>query len=219
MKSNLFSAALGLMLASMFSLADAQVPAGRSACTTMFEEFFPGVVTLSNGHKSKQSQLNIFLRESTLVFKRGNQIMEAEMPTIQAVEIAGHQFINVRNILAEVIAVDSLSDIKLVKVRTVDVEAMRHEALDNSTVDHLSLTSIDALNVSRRFDGENTEPYLLMDTYYYLLADGKQVQADERSVKDKIGKKKRKDLEALVEYNFSWGDPNSLVRVFPLLRK
>lgn len=141
------------------------------------------------------------------------------METIKAVEIAGRTFINMDGRLAELVATDSVSGVQLVRIRTVDVEAMKAEERNNSTVSNLDFSSaLNMLNVARRDDGTSDEPYLLVDNYYYLHHDGKRTHANERDIKVAIGRKRRAELESILQYTFSWSSVESLVSLMKLFR-
>lgn len=211
---------ISLVAITVGQSAYGQTPAGRSASVTLFADFQPGVVTLADGHKSRQSKVNIFLKNSTLVYKQGNSsvVMEALMETIKQVEIAGRTFLNLDGKLAELVATDSVSHVQLVRIRTVDVEAMKAEESSNSTVSNLEFSTASlALNVARREDFTTDEPYLLVDNYYYLH-HGKKTHANERDIKVAIGRKRRTELESILSYTFSWGSEQSLIDMMKLFR-
>ena len=170
-------------------------------------------------------QTNIFLKKSTLVYKKAptGEIMEASMPLVAGITFGDRNFINVKNNLAEVVATEG--NVSLVRVRVIDVETMKGEYLNNSTITNSSM--LDDLNAGRligesmsttRVDGaEDEEPYPLMDTYYYVAGD-KVTLAHERSVKLALKKDQRKEYDIIISTGFSWTKPEDLARLLKLFK-
>lgn len=202
---------------AVMSAAMAQVSAGRTATTTLYEEFKPGVVTLKSGRTSKQSQLNIFLKNSTLVFKQGKTVMEANMPDIKRVVLEGKTYINYKDHLYEVLLSDSVSEAALLCQRTIDIDAWHTEALNNSVVDNLEYSANSrALNVTRSEDLVNKD-YPVIDTYFFLL-HGKLINADDRSVRGVLNRKKREQMDVILYYDFHWSRPDCLAKLMVLFK-
>lgn len=212
-----------LFLLALCSSVHAQIPAGRSKTVTMFSDFQPAIIKLKDGKSSVHKQTNIFLKKSTLVYKKAptGEIMEASMPLVAGITIGDRNFINVKNNLAEVVATEG--NVSLVRVRVIDVETMKGEYLNNSTITNSSM--LDDLNAGRligesmsttRVDGaEDEEPYPLMDTYYYVVGD-KVTLAHERSVKLALKKDKRHDYEVIISNGFSWTKSEDLAKLLKL---
>lgn len=214
-----------LFLLALCSSVHAQIPAGRSKTVTMFSDFQPAIIKLKDGKSSVHKQTNIFLKKSTLVYKKAptGEIMEASMPLVAGITIGDRNFINVKNNLAEVVATEG--NVSLVRVRVIDVETMKGEYLNNSTITNSSM--LDDLNAGRligesmsttRVDGaEDEEPYPLMDTYYYVVGD-KVTLAHERSVKLALKKDKRHDYEVIISNGFSWTKSEDLAKLLKLFK-
>ena len=189
----------------------------------MFKDFQPAVIKLKDGKSSVHKQTNIFLKNSSLVYKKvpTGEIMEASMPVVAGITIGEHDFINVKNQLAEVVATEG--NASLVRVRLIDVETMKGEYLNNSTITNSSM--LDDLSAGRaigesmsttRIDGaEDEEPYPLMDTYYYVVGD-KVTLAHERSVKPVLKKDRRKEYQIIISLDFSWSRQEDLVKLLKL---
>ena len=134
---------------------------------TMFKDFQPAIIKLKDGKQSLHKQTNIFLKNSTLVYKKvpTGEIMEASMPIVAGITMGERNFINVKNQLAEVVATEGKAS--LVRIRIIDVETMKGEYLNNSTITNSSM--LDDLNAGRligesmsttRVDGaDDEEPY------------------------------------------------------------
>ena len=214
-----------LFLLAICTSAYAQIPSGRSKTVTLFGDFQPAIIKLKDGKQSVHKQTNIFLKNSTLVYKKmpTSEIMEASMPVVESITMGERNFINVKNQLAEVIATEG--NASLVRVRIIDVETMKGEYLNNSTITNLSM--LDDLNAGRaigesmsstRMDGaEEEEPYPLMDTYYYVAGD-KVTLAHERSVKLVIKKDQRKEYQVTISLDFNWAKQEDLVKLLKFFK-
>jgi hypothetical protein len=146
------------------------------------------------------------------------EIMEASMPVVAGLTIGERNFVNVKNQLAEVITTEGKAS--LVRVRTIDIETMKGEYLNNSTITNSSM--LDDLSAGRaigesmsttRIEGaDDEEPYPLMDTYYYV-AGNKVTLAHERAVKLVIKKDQRKDYQIAISMDFNWARQEDLVKL------
>ena len=214
-----------LFLLALCSSAYAQIPSGRSRTVTMFSDFQPAIIKLKDGKTSVHKQTNIFLKNSSLVYKKAptGEIMEASMPVVAGITVGERNFINVKNQLAEVVATEGKAS--LVRIRVIDVETMKGEYLNNSIMTNSSM--IDDLNAGRaisetmsttRIDGaEDEEPYPLMDTYYYVVGD-KVTLAHERSIKSALKKDQRKEYEVILSAGFSWARQEDLAKLLKLFK-
>ena len=217
--------AILLFLIALCTSVHAQVPAGRSKTVTMFSEFQPAIIKLKDGKSSVHKQTNIFLKNSSLVYKKAptGEIMEASMPVVAEITVGNRNFINVKNHLAEVVATEG--NASLVRVRVIDVETMKGEYLNNSTITNSSM--LDDLNAGRligesmsttRIDGaEDEEPYPLMDTFYFVVGD-KVTLAHERSIKSAIKKDQRHEYEVILSNGFSWTRQEDLAKLLKLFK-
>ena len=217
--------AILLFLIALCTSVHAQVPAGRSKTVTMFSEFQPAIIKLKDGKSSVHKQTNIFLKNSSLVYKKAptGEIMEASMPVVAEITVGNRNFINVKNHLAEVVATEG--NASLVRVRVIDVETMKGEYLNNSTITNSSM--LDDLNAGRligesmsttRIDGaEDEEPYPLMDTFYFVVGD-KVTLAHERSIKSAIKKDQRHEYEVIIANDFSWARQEDLAKLLKLFK-
>ena len=215
-----------LFLLALCCLVHAQIPAGRSKTVTMFSDFQPAIIKLKDGKQSVHKQTNIFLKNSTLVYKKAptGEIMEASMPVVAGITVGERNFINVKNRLAEVVATEG--NATLVRIRVIDVETMKGEYLNNSIMTNSSM--LDDLNAGRligesmsttRIDGaEDEEPYPLMDTYYYVVGD-KATIAQERSIKSALKKEQRKEYEVIISTGFSWTRAEDLAKLLKLFNQ
>ena len=183
-----------LFLLALCCSVHAQIPAGRSKTVTMFSDFQPAIIKLKDGKQSVHKQTNIFLKNSTLVYKKAptGEIMEASMPVVAGITVGERNFINVKNRLAEVVATEG--NATLVRIRVIDVETMKGEYLNNSIMTPL------------------------MDTYYYVVGD-KATIAQERSIKSALKKEQRKEYEVIISTGFSWTRAEDLAKLLKLFNQ
>lgn len=201
---------LSIMM-TMILPASAQVIAGRSDCVTLYPNYHPARIFLTNGKVNFIRDCNIFLKKSTLIYKSNGKVMEANMNVVKTMEIDGHKFLNCHNQLAEI--VDSVQQNKLLSVKTIDQETMKGEFLNSSDFTNIDLG--DMLSYSRT-EGNTDGKYPLLETFYFLL-DGKQVLCHERNVKAAIGKKKMATYDAVTKQFFSWSNRDDLIRLLKAL--
>ncbi len=194
-----------LFCALSFYNANAQVPIGRSNSVTLFDHYNSAIIEFSDGHVATQSQANIFLKNSSLLYRSGINDMEAKMTNIKNVIINKRRFINVMNQLAEVI--DTCGGNMLLKVVLLDMESFEKEYLNNSNITNLEIG--ESLGVTRLDADPSALKYPLCATYYYVL-DGKIVRCHERDVQRAIGKAKQRDYKVCVARDFNWSNEQKL---------
>lgn len=204
----LFSISFLLMCVTMVM---AQVPYGRTEVVTMFNDFCPATIQLAAGNVVKTGKANIFLKNSKLVYKdRNNVNMEANMATVKKVIFGNRTFINYENKLAEIL--DSCGHNMLLRVLLVDVEAMKNDIINNSTITDISGlgSNSNLLGVTRMNPEEDEVGYPLYATYYYVIND-KTILCHEREVSRKISKSQREIYHIVTNRSaFSWGSEADL---------
>lgn len=212
----LYSLVLCFFMSMSVSLA--QIPADRTSTVTMFEDYKPGIVYFTSGNVSKQSKLNIFLKNSTLVFKRENVVMEAMMSTVKSVKIENRLFLNHEDCLYEVLAYDSVSDVHLLRLHLIDIETSHSEALTSSVIDNLDYNSNSrAINMIR--SDVQIDSYPTMYTYFFLIRNKKLLTAEERTVRTALTREQRSKFNSIINYDFRWSDPQSLAKLLKLFVK
>lgn len=191
--------------------ASAQTIAGRSDYVTLFPTFRPARIFLTNGKVNFIRDCNIFMKNSTLVYKSSGKVMEANMSAVKTMEIDGQTFFNFHNQLAQLI--DTVQQNKLVSVKTIDQETMKSEFLNSS--DFTNIEVGDMLTYSRT-EANGDGKYPLLETYYFIL-DGKQVLCHERNVKVAIGRKKMAIYDTITKQFFNWSNRDDLMRLLKAL--
>lgn len=192
----------------------AQTPSGRSAQVTLFADFKPVTVVLNNGKVNNLRYGNVFMKNSTLVYKQTEKstVMEANMDVVKRITIDKRTFINVDRQLAEVVA--TVGENNVVRVRTIDIETMKAEMMNESNYTNFDMGEVFSFTKSDVFEKE--EPYPLVDKYY-LIIDGKKILAHERSVRNLLSRKRLDDYDAMIRSNFNWGRVGDLERLLRFL--
>lgn len=188
----------------------------RTDRVTLFSDYHKAVITLNNGTYNMQPLSNIFLKNSTFVYKKGNDVLEANMQVIKEVRFGDRVFINMGTQLAEVL--DSVGNNLLVLVRVINQEGLTHEYLNNSTITSLSALG-DQLGVTRL----DADPDLLrypVDNYYYFIVKGKHILARDRESKNAIGRKKMSDYNKIVMApGFKWTNRDCLMKILEVFSR
>lgn len=192
----------------------AQKTAGFSATTTLYEDYQPAKITLTNGKVINQKQANVFLKNARLLFKRGMFDMEANMSQIESVEFADRKFIKVDTMLVTI--VDTIGDNQILCATTIDVEAYRQRAVNDKVLTNLTLgeqvstTTIDL--------APSDEPKYPLVNDYYFLVDGKVIEVHERTINRMLDKDKRRILKSyLMQPDFDWSDRGYLRKILLLI--
>lgn len=178
----------------------------RSDVITVFKEYQPAVITLKSGNLNHQRQANVFLKNGGLLYKSGQNIMEANMDQVMSVKFGERQFIKHGSHLVEVVY--SLPNgNKIVLERSINIDGFKREILNNSTITNIDMG--DLLGVTRVDNGE-TFSFPVDNVYYFKLGD-KFVTCGEREVKHAAGKKRMEAYEAVVNaYGFRWNNLDNL---------
>lgn len=200
------------ILAQMMMMA--QTPIGRSAQVTIFPDFKPVTVVMNNGKVTNLRYGNVFMKNSTLVYKQteNGTVMEANMDVVKQIIIDKRTFVNIGKQLAEVVA--TVGENSVVRVRTIDVETMKAEIMNETNYTNFDMGEVFSFTKSDVFEKE--EPYPLVDQYY-LIIDGKKVLAHERSVRNILSRKRLDAYDAFIRSNFNWGRVGDLERLLRFL--
>ena len=203
MKAYLFS-----LLALLISC---QVYAQKlSSLPTKYPSFKSSVVTLKNGRTTRQAHTNVFLKNSSLLYLKGEYTMEADMRNISKVKFDDCEYITIDDQLAYL--VDSIGDDRLYCVELFDQEAYERNLRNNVNISNLDLGEM--VNVAT-LDVNGEEDYKLpVFRHYYYLLDGEFVKVHERTILKRLNKQQRTMMKRIVSLpDFSWQNPESLVQL------
>ncbi len=179
----------------------------RTTQATLYRNFKPSVITLNDGRKLSQSFTNIFLKNSSLLYLKGEYTMEANMDNIVAVDFDDRSYIKIGEQLAYV--VDTLGSNGLYCVELFDKESYERNLKNNVNISSLDLG--DQISMST-IDMNNEEDYKLpVFRHYYYLLNGEFVKVHERELGRKISKEQRTMMKRIIGMpDFSWQSEESL---------
>ncbi len=186
----------------------------RTLSATLYKEFKPSVVTFADGHKSRQSLTNVFLKNSSLLFLQGEYTMEANMDNIAAVEFADKKFIAINKQLAYM--VDSVGSNALYCIELFDQDSYERNLRNNINISNLQLG--EQISTST-VDMNNEEDYKLpVFKHFYMLLDGKFIKVHERELGRKLSKDQRTMMKRIVSLpDFNWQNENSLMTLLKVI--
>lgn len=192
-----------LMLAVIGSSAQSVTEA-----LTVYRQFRPATVFLANGKKSRVDMANIFLKNSALLFKRGDDTMQATMSTISRVEFSDRTYYRLDTLLAYV--VDSVAGRPLFCAQRIDVEAFQRWVANNTEISSLSLG--DNIGVTTVEIGE--ESTLPVREDYFVKIKDRYILISERNLKRELDKEHRRIMASVISRpSFSWTDSKSLLEL------
>lgn len=203
-----------LLLMSQAVSVMAQIPSGRSAEVTLLKDFKPVTVVMKNGKINQLRYGNVFLKNSTLVYRKtaNSTVMEANMDVVKHIILDKRTFVSLDNQLAEVL--DTIAESYLMRVRTIDTETMRAEYLNESNYTNFDLGEV--FSFTRSDALEKQEPYPLLDKYYFVIK-GKKILAHERNVRNSISRKRLAAYDTMINMGFSWSSIDDLRRMLEFL--
>lgn len=188
----------------------------RTDNVTLFPEYHEALIVLNNGTYNRQPLANIFLKRSTFVYKKGADVLEANMQVIKEVRFGDRKFVNIGTQLAEVI--DSVGENLLVLVRVINQDGLTRELLNNSTITNLSIT--DSQMGVTRLDANPDVLRYPVDNNYYFIVKGEVILAQDRESKRTVGRKKWNDYDKVVkDPDFRWLNKDCLMRLLEVFSK
>lgn len=213
MKKICYTIVLMIMFVNVSALYAQTIP-NTATRTTVFEKFVPAIITLSNGKTLKQKNANIFLKNSSLVYKHGMLNMEADIEQIKSVQFANSQYVRVDTCLALVI--DSIGNKRLLCASFIDENAYRNQLLNERQItnfelgEHVNVTSTD-------ISSDKSKEYPLNNVFFFDI-NGKIVKVHERNIKRLTTSKNRRLYKIVIQsVGFSWDNPESLMKLLNLL--
>lgn len=205
---------IGLFILMFVSIhvANGQVKTGK---LTAYKQFKPSIIQLSDGRQLKQSLTNIFLKNSSLLYLRGSQSMEANMDNIVSVKFDDRFYVKIDSVLAY--QVDTVGNDALYKATVIDMKAYYQQLRNNQIITNLSLG--DQISTTT-IDVSSDDDYLfpLIDLFYYRF-NGKFVLAHERNFGRLLNKEQKRIMRSHMSLpDFSWTKEESLFRLLKALQ-
>lgn len=182
----------------------------KTLSATLFREFKPSVITFADGHKLNQPLTNVFLKNASLLFLRGDYTMEANMENILSVEFPDRKFVTIDKQLA--CFVDSVGGNSLYCIELFDQETYERNLRNNINIsnielgDQISTTTVDI----------NTEDDYKLPVFrhYYMCLKGQFVKVHERNLGRVLSKEQRTMMKRVMAMpDFSWQREESLMQL------
>ena len=181
----------------------------KTLYATRYKEWRPSVVTFADGHQSRQSLTNVFLKNGALLYLQGEYTMEANMDNIVAVDFPGdRKFVAINKQLAYM--VDSVGKNAVYCVELFDQDTYERNLRNNIVISNLDLG--DQISTST-IDLNNEDDYQLpVFRHFYFLYEGEFIRVHERELFRKLPKEKRTLMKRIMAVpDFSWQHEESLV--------
>lgn len=181
-----------------------------------YEKFVPAKITMTNGKTIKVAQANVFLKNSTLLYKSGSNIMQAAMKNVKYVDFADRRYERLDTLLA--FEVDTIGKNRLMCSPQLDLESLKRTLMNNQVVDNFQLSDMVSINSFEIQASEEIE-YPIFNKYFFVI-DGKVVRVGDRYTSRVVPKDKQRLYKNLISRpQFDWENPQSLISVLYLLSK
>ena len=182
----------------------------RRLMATMFKEFLPSVITFADGHKSQQPLTNVFLKNASLLFPKGEYTMEANMDNIVAVDFEKRKFVAINKQLAYL--VDSVGSNALYCIELFDQDTYERNLRNNINISNITLG--DQISTAT-VDLNTEEDYKLpVFRHFWMRLNGEFVKVHERDLGRFLSKEKRTMMKRIIALpNFSWQRDDSLLQL------
>lgn len=187
----------------------------RTTKFTVYKEFRPALIQLTDGRVIKQNLANIFLKNSSLMYLQGSNAMEAKMDNIQSVKFDDRLYVKLDTILAY--PVDSVGNDVLYCATVIDLVSYQAQLRNNQVITNFDLgeqISTTTMDISSDEDYK----FPLVDLYFFKF-NGKYVKAHERNLQLLLDKQQKRILKTFVRLeDFSWTNPDSLMKLLRALQ-
>lgn len=213
-RNNLFDTTLMLLrrhalLTATLVLTLTATAQKRTTVSTLYRDFKPSVITLKDGRTLRQPFTNVFLKNSSLVYLKGEYTMEANMDNIATVAFDDRTYTNINGQLAYLI--DSVGQNRLYCVELFDQDTYERNLRNNTNISGLTLGG-DQISTTT-VDLNNEDDYKLpVFCHYYYLLDHQFIRVHERDLNRRLSKEQRTMMKRIVSTpDFSWQSPQSLL--------
>lgn len=180
----------------------------ETSAVTAYKDFRPATVYMTNGKKVKVAMANIFLKNSSLLFMKGEHAIEVTMKTINRVDFSDRSYFRLDTLLAY--RVDTVADNALYCAELLDIKTFRDRIQNNQKYSSLDLGEVFGYTTVDLGE-ENSFP---VNELYFFRVNGKTVLAHERTLKRALNKEQRNMMASIMSYEeFKWTDPQWLKRL------
>lgn len=182
---------------------------------TVYPEFKPAVIMLDDGRKLKQPLANIFLKNSSLLYKQGVQTMEANLAHVLSVEFDDRTYIKIDSLLAYL--VDTVGVGALYCAKRIDLVAYCNTLANNKVITNMNLGEIVSTSTISLSDEDDIH-FPIIPLYYFRIND-KMVFVHERNLNRILSKEKRRIMKSIMAQDgFSWTDESWLLRLLKAIQ-
>lgn len=182
---------------------------------TVYKEFQPATIHLTDGRQLKVGFANIFLKNNSLLYKSGQDTKEANLKTLTKVDFSDRTYYRIDTVLAY--QVNPASHQELYCAQRIDFEAWKQLKANNSNITNLDFGDLVSYTATDLADEQDIHFPLI--NIYYLKIDGKYVLAHERNLKRVLDKEKRRLMTAVMgEPGFSWTKEESLLKLLKFIQ-
>lgn len=213
----LFRLSMALVVAALLVCCPATTALAQDDNTsrvTAFNDFRPAQVSLTDGRTLKVPKANIFLKHSTLIYKSGNSVKEANMRTVKAVDFDDRHYVKIDTVLA--FLVDTVEANAVYQQQVIDREAYEASFRNDRMITGIQFgEQINLITLDPQRD--STAVYPVINTFYYKY-NGKMVKVHDRELWRMLPKDKRRIMQSMMaEEGFSWTRRESVVRMLQAL--
>lgn len=182
----------------------------RTVMPVVYRQYRPAIITFTDGHKSKNMYTNVFLKNGSLLFLKGEVPMEANMDNILAVDFEDRKFVSINKQLGYLI--DFVGSNALYCIELFDKDTYERNLKNNVNISSMDLG--DQISMSY-IDLNNEEDYKLpVFRHFYFLYKGEFVKVHERELSKKLKKEGKTMMERIVALpDFSWQNEKSLMQL------
>lgn len=200
------------LLASCWLTTVAQ---GVTAAVTVYKEFQPATIHLADGRLLKVSLANIFLKNSSLLYKSGLETKEANLNTLDKVVFKDRTYYKVDTLLAY--HVDSVGNDALLSAQQIDFETWNQQVANNSLFTSMDFGEMIGYTTAELSDEQDLR-FPIKNLYFFRLK-GKYVLVHERNLRHVLNKEKSRLMESVMtEKGFSWTDEKCLLKLLKIIQ-
>lgn len=210
-----FLVLLALLSVAFRAEAQQQVEHLRSMTPCVFPEFREAKVLQTFG-RSVTAKVNIFLKNSALLFLDGDVVKQAYTKNIIGVDFDSVKYLKVDSVMGEVLASRKYNH--LVRVTTIDMAKLKAETQGGDNLPFLEIggtTTTSFFEIDGQMFAEKGFP---LKEKYYFLVKGEVVPASESKFKGHVRPEMLTAFRNLMNDRFwSWNDAESLKRLMEYL--
>lgn len=182
---------------------------------TVYKEFQPATIHLANGKLMKVGLANIFLKNSSLLYKSGQDTKEANIKMLTKVDFKDRTYYRIDSVLAY--QVDTVGNQQLYCAQRIDFTAWKGMIINNRQMTNIDLSDMVSYTTVDLADEQDIH-FPLVKVYYFQI-NGKYVLAHERNLKRMLDKDKRRLMASVMsEPEFSWTSEKSLLKLLKYIQ-